>query len=184
MKKVFSIMKNITWVASYPKSGNTWIRTILYSAIFGKLDINGMGSFIPNFAYLASELLGDGFKDPMDIKYKWLETQKRISESAISKSKSCIIKTHNAAGNYDVGIFPNPKFSANAIYIVRDPRDIVLSFSHHNNETIEETSKKINGNYVLDGDIKNKIPVYMGSWSFNYNSWKQFKKTGRYFPKL
>lgn len=173
MKKVFSIMKNITWVASYPKSGNTWIRTILYSAIFGKLDINGMGSFIPNFAYLASELLGDGFKDPMDIKYKWLETQKRISESAISKSKSCIIKTHNAAGNYDVGIFPNPKFSANAIYIVRDPRDVAVSYSKHFNHSLKVATDKLNNDKLINLQPEDrKRGEFLSSWKNHVTGWK------------
>jgi hypothetical protein len=67
------------------------------------------------------------------------------------------------------------------IYIVRDPRDVVLSFAKHNNESIEITAEKIKKNYILDAENINKIPVYMGSWSYNYNSWKEFKKVNRYF---
>ena len=50
--------KNIVWLASYPKSGNTWIRAIVYAALFGQLNINELGKLIPSFAFAAS-LLND-----------------------------------------------------------------------------------------------------------------------------
>ena len=136
-------MKNITWIASYPKSGNTWIRAILYCAIIGELDINVLGKFIPSLANIASELLGDKFKNPMEIRFKWLEAQKRVSESAASKGIASILKTHNAAGDYDVGIFPNYEYAANAIYIVRDPRDVAVSYSKHFNHSIKIAANKL-----------------------------------------
>ena len=166
-------MKNITWIASYPKSGNTWIRTILYSAVLGRIDLNRIGNFIPNFAALASELLGDAFKDPMEIRYKWLETQKRISENAISQRKSCILKTHNAAGNYDVGIFPNSKFSANAIYIVRDPRDVAVSYSKHFNHSIKVAADKLNDDKLINLRREDrKRGEFTSSWKNHVIGWK------------
>ncbi len=166
-------MKNITWIASYPKSGNTWIRTILYSAILGKLDINGMGKFIPNFATLASDMLGNAFKDPMEIRYKWLETQKRISETAISQGKSCILKTHNAAGKYDVGVFPNSEFSANAIYIVRDPRDVAVSYSKHFNHSIKVATDKLNDENLINLQPEDrKRGEFTSSWKNHVTGWK------------
>ena len=66
------------------------------------------------------------------------------------------------------------------IHIVRDPRDVVVSFAHHNNQSIEKTTEMIIKDFVLDADLKDKIPIYMGSWSLNYNSWKTFDKTGKY----
>ena len=41
--------KNVVWVASYPKSGNTWVRSILYCAMKGKVDLNRIGELMPSF---------------------------------------------------------------------------------------------------------------------------------------
>lgn len=63
---------------------------------------------------------------------------------------------------------------------MRDPRDVALSFAHHNNKSIEETYKLITENYILDAEDMSRVPVYMGSWSFHYNSWKAFKTVNKY----
>ena len=66
------------------------------------------------------------------------------------------------------------------IYIVRDPRDVVISYAKHNDEAIETTLKKINENYFINNEVKDEVPVYVGSWSSHYNSWKQFKDVKKY----
>ena len=66
------------------------------------------------------------------------------------------------------------------IYLVRDPRDVAISYAHHNDQTLEETVEMINKNYVL-GLKKNIVPTYLGSWSNNYNSWRVLNKFKRYF---
>tara|TARA_A100001011_G_scaffold311368_1_gene328356 strand:- start:57 stop:896 length:840 start_codon:yes stop_codon:yes gene_type:complete len=171
----------ILWLASYPKSGNTLLRSFLSTYFFSK---DGIFNFdllenikqYPQPAFFYN--LGININDKHEVAKSHIQAQQAINKRG---KKFKFLKTHSGFVKMDGFSFTDLNNSLGVIYIVRDPRDIVLSFSHHNNETIEETSKKINGNYILDGDIKNKIPVYMGSWSFNYNSWKQFKKTGRYF---
>ena len=143
-------MKNITWIASYPKSGSTWIRSILFCALNGSLNINEMGNFIPNFATIASTYLGDNFQDPMDIRYKWQQAQKQLSQTALSKNQNLIIKTHNAAGKYDVGIFPSAEYSSNAVYIVRDPRDVAVSYSKHFNHSIKIAVEKLQDENLIN----------------------------------
>ena len=171
----------IFWLASYPKSGNTLLRSFLSTYFFSE---DGLFNFdlldnikqYPQPAFFHK--LGININDKHEIAKSHLEAQKLINQE---KKSFKFLKTHSGFVKMDGFSFTDLNNSLGVIYIVRDPRDILISFAHHIDETIEETSKKIKNNYILDGDTKNKVPVYMGSWSFHYNSWKEFKKTDRYF---
>lgn len=72
------------------------------------------------------------------------------------------------------------------IYIVRDPRSVVKSFANHNQMSLEEATNKILEFTTLTGEkkhslnMKDQVVTHMGSWSSNYNTWKEFKKLDRY----
>jgi len=51
-------MKQITWITSYPKSGNTWVRSILAKALFNNNDINALTDLIPSFHHLLQKKYG------------------------------------------------------------------------------------------------------------------------------
>ena len=65
------------------------------------------------------------------------------------------------------------------IYIVRDPRNVITSFANHNSQSKDQILKLMTNNYTTGND-KNELEVYVGSWNFNYNSWKVFKNSNRY----
>jgi hypothetical protein len=75
--------------------------------------------------------------------------------------------------------FSNIKNTLGVIYIVRDPRNVLTSFSHHNSKTIEETLELLINDRTI-GNEEDEVEVYVGSWSFNYNSWKIFKPSNKY----
>lgn len=169
-------MNNITWIASYPKSGNTWVRSILYCALNGSLNLNEMGNFIPNFATIANKYLGDKFQDPMDIRYKWQHAQKQLSQRASSENKNIIIKTHNAAGKYDVGVFPSTEYSSNAVYIVRDPRDVAVSYSKHFNHSIKIAVEKLQDENLINVQpISRTRGEFTSSWQNHVRGWQNSK---------
>ena len=71
------------------------------------------------------------------------------------------------------------------IYIVRDPRNVVTSYAHHNSISIEDSAERLThsieyGGNVGSDHISDRSKVYMGSWSSNYNSWKSFDDIGKY----
>lgn len=76
--------------------------------------------------------------------------------------------------------FTNSKNSIGVIYIVRDPRNIVTSLSNHTGKTIDNAAETINENFIFSKSKKKDIGEYVGSWSFNYNSWKIFNNVNRY----
>tara|TARA_B100000989_G_scaffold286543_1_gene255279 strand:+ start:4874 stop:5713 length:840 start_codon:yes stop_codon:yes gene_type:complete len=171
----------ILWLASYPKSGNTFLRSFLSTFFFSE---DGVFNFelldnikqYPQPAFFYK--LGININDKHEVAKSHIEAQKLINQG---KKSFKFLKTHSGFVKMDGFSFTDLSNSLGVIYVVRDPRDVLISFAHHNDETIEETSKKIKDNYIIDGDTKNKIPVYMGSWAFHYNSWKEFKKNDRYF---
>ena len=87
--------RNIVWIASYPKSGNTWVRSILYCATHGKVELNRMGDMIPSFTACVERVANDrGLSDIDDAAELWGDTQQWIS----SLGGFRVIKTHNVCG--------------------------------------------------------------------------------------
>jgi hypothetical protein len=166
----------IIWLASYPKSGNTWIRSIISSLLF-----TNDGVF--NFDYLKKirqfpghEYFKGLIKDPNDIheiKKTWLLAQEKINLDGKIK----FFKTHQ--GNYIIDKYPftNSQNTLATIYIVRDPRNLISSISNHYNISVEESSKFIKSTKFLKGKFEedNKtfkhVKALLGNWSEHYYSW-------------
>ena len=167
----------IIWLASYPKSGNTWIRSFLCAYLF--LDLNKESfSFdelrhIPSFP--SKKLFNAHGVDPknlQEVAETWIKVQRKINLN----KKINFLKTHNASGNYNKHYFTDKDNTLGAIYIVRDPRDVLVSYSRYIKKNIRETLKLISSdNHIgfledyegVEGEIR-------GSWSQHYNSWKNF----------
>ena len=172
-KQLFYMNKKITWISSYPKSGNTWIRAIIFCALRGYLDLNQIGDLIPNFSIFPNNLKNKNFSSPLDIRYRWSQAQKIL----VSKNENNIIlKTHNAAGKYDFGFFPQEEFTLNAIYVVRDPRDVAVSYSKHFKTSIRDAVRRINSEtHALSPDKhsnSNKGAEFTSSWKSHVQGWR------------
>ena len=168
----------IVWLASYPKSGNTWVRSFLISILFNKKkDFNLKDLNLIN-QYPSRRFFKNFINNPLDIhevKKNWLITQDKIN----SDKKIKFFKTHNSLCNLDNYYFTNFKNSLGAIYIVRDPRNLISSISNHFSKTIEEaknfilTPKIIAGRKKDGGMKKDDIKTLIGTWSEHYKFWKK-----------
>ena len=132
-------MRRITWIASYPKSGNTWVRAIVECIVHPErpLDINALGGTAPSFArltekYVAKNGISIPASAPGEVRRWWTAVQRELYQQA----DEIFLKTHNVAATFDTGPFPDPDSSARAIYILRDPRDVALSYAHHYRYTL------------------------------------------------
>jgi len=177
----------IIWLASYPKSGNTLLRSMISSYFFtkeGKFNfkiLNNINQF-PDFKIF--ENCGINTSDQMEIVKNYINVQKQIN----IKDKNLIrfVKTHSAFRSINGHQFTDLNNSLGVIYIVRDPRSVAKSYANHNQMSLERASDRMLEYNATLGGLKNpineadKILTHMGSWSSNYESWKEFKKSSRY----
>ena len=168
----------LVWLASYPKSGNTWTRaflsnlaTILAGEI-KELDVNAIGRFSAgeNFtSYYADRL---GFKPTEKHRKEVAALRHEVQQSIADQYDDLVfVKTHNGLVIDHGRSIINFAVTSGAIYIVRNPLDVAISLSHHMGETIDETIE-IMGLPDAETTI-NDLRVYeiWGSWSQNVASW-------------
>jgi len=158
----------IIWIASYPKSGNTWLRAII-SALEtdGKFNLNAFEKIFPFPPQSVFKKLTKNTNNIQEIKKYWIKAQDLINLDGKTK----FIKTHNLNCEIDGYRFTDMKNTLGAIYIVRDPRNVLISLSHFFDESLEESKKKLMKQLIYSGEKEVITPV--GSWSQNYNSWKK-----------
>ena len=161
----------IIWLASYPKSGNTWVRSLLSAYYYSK---NGDFSFelLKNIGlYPQKKYFDIKINKPGEINSYWDISQKKI----ISKKKKIILKTHNSLLALNGKNFTKPEYTLGVIYIVRDPRNVVTSLKNHYDLDYEQSldfmlnEKK----YIYDIREKNDYSDFhfLSSWSNHYKSW-------------
>ena len=169
--------KNVVWVASYPKSGNTWVRSILYCAMQGKVDLNRIGELIPSFPACVERVAQDNRIAEIDDAAKlWDQAQQWIS----SLPGNRVIKTHNLCGPVSGTRFPLSQCTLAAIYVVRDPRDVAISYTNHFGRTLEQAVSllQMEDNFTfMEANTFRKSVI--GSWRTHVESWM-----GAAFPVL
>ena len=167
----------IIWIASYPKSGNTLIRAILTSLIFsddGNVDFKNLrriNNFSNGFFF---KKFTSNYKNILETSKYWIKAQEELNKN----KKLKFFKTHNALCSIDGNAFTNDINTAGCIYIVRDPRDIIVSASKYYGTSHEETKNNMfNEKMDLINNIKNDpFNTFLGSWSGHYNSWVKNSK--------
>lgn len=165
----------IIWICSYPKSGNTWLRLLLanyFYATDGKpVTINTVQSVIRGdaSAVLYQKLCEEEGWDfasainDMDKRERFMQRYVQDSKGSVFlKSHSCFHQLNNR--------FYFPQNATKAfISIVRDPRDVLCSFSHHRGVPIEETWEVMkNQKNLLTSKIGKK--EYTSSWDAHVSS--------------
>ena len=177
----------IIWLASYPKSGNTFLRSLLTSYLLtedGKFDEKKLKEInqFPNLSLFKN--IGIDTSDDLEIVKNYIKAQEKIN--SLDANKIRFIKTHSSLNDINGYKFTDLKNTLGVIYVVRDPRSVVRSYANHNQLSLEDATDRLLEFGATIGGIKgsdfgsNQIVTHMGSWSSNYNTWKEFKKINSY----
>ena len=171
----------IIWIASYPKSGNTWVKSLLSSYLYSDNGIfnSNLSKKIQQFPdknyfkYFIQD-----FSDTKKISDYWITAQDRIN--LFNENKTIFFKTHSALCTYKNNSFTNKNNTQAVIYVVRDPRNVITSISNYYSLSIDESYNfMIDKNKIIseaEGGGKNfGISTVLGSWALHYKSWEKIK---------
>ena len=166
----------IIWIASYPKSGNTYLRSFISSYYFskkGKFNFDLLLNILqfPSLKFSKKNLYSD-----IEASQNWIYNQNQF----FGGEKINFLKTHNSLNEFKGNKFTTNDQTIGAIYIVRDPRNLISSISNHYSQTQEESFNFIinKNKMIMDDDIGGKnfgVATVLGSWSYHYKSWANSK---------
>lgn len=166
-------MKNggIFWIASYPKSGNTWVRCLIASLKAGgaSVDLKRMGNTVVHAAdrVWLERYIDVASEDLCALELRALRTQAYREFAAQGGGP---LKTHDC---YDPRLMP-PETTAGAVYIVRDPRDVAPSWADHLGVSVDTAIARMGERLIMSSRFdrwRPQVPQRFASWSENVASW-------------
>ncbi len=171
--------KNVIWLASYPKSGNTWFRVFLTNLFsesnepahindLKETSISSSRKIFDEYTGLTSSELT--FEEIDNLRPDVYRMQSKESDELLFK------KVHDQYYCLANGqaLFPSD-ISKGVIYFIRNPLDVLVSFAFHSSKTVENMMKSFNNHdfaFCKTPDkLQNQLRQIIGSWSDHVKSW-------------
>jgi hypothetical protein len=168
-------MGNIVWLASYPKSGNTWIRAFLANLIANRSDpvpLNDLAKYCDDEARPEFFNIVAGKPSTALSLDEIAAIRPRVHAFIAANARGTrFVKTHNYAGAFNGHPLHNAEVTAGAIYVVRNPLDVAVSMTHHFGLTIDQAIERLGNEQVATANDAMFVTQLLGSWSFNVRSW-------------
>tara|TARA_R110000824_G_scaffold118960_14_gene271912 strand:- start:29688 stop:30530 length:843 start_codon:yes stop_codon:yes gene_type:complete len=168
-------MGAIIWLASYPKSGNTWMRSFLHNLLMNAQEpvpINDLTRFC------VGESGGAPYAMRAQKPYDEIPPEEvarlrpLVHEDFTTVSPdSVFVKTHNYMGTWFDQPLHNMDVTAGGIYILRNPLDVVISLQHHFSVSLDEAIKRMATVSAGTSSGAGHVPEIHSSWSHHVESW-------------
>jgi hypothetical protein len=168
-------MAGIIWLASYPKSGSTWVRAFLHNLLQPRrtpYDINRLDDLVASASSRGwydtahgrpTEDLGDD-----DLLRLTPMAHARIARRS---SNDVFVKTHNRMGVLNGVDLTSGPLTAGAIYIIRNPLSVVVSAADHFGVSIDAMIDHLGDTSFRTASDAQHVSQYIGAWSSHVESW-------------
>ncbi|MAB12737.1 sulfotransferase domain-containing protein [Parvibaculum sp.] len=170
-------MGGLIWLASYPKSGNTWMRTFLHNFLMNAekpVSLNELTRFC------ISEVTSTHYRRRIQKPWEKVTLQDVMkirsavqADFTFASPDSVFVKTHNYMGDWLGYPLVNLNVTAGAIYMVRNPLDVVLSARDHFARPIDETIEIMGSSEGGVAKTDSHVPERYNTWSENVRSWTE-----------
>jgi len=165
----------ILWLASFPKSGNTWVRALLANYFDGgdkPVPINALPEMAAGDSQLWPYEKAAGRPLPNASVADLMPYRAKAHALLAPDPKRLVfVKTHNALRRIKGVPTITPDVTAGAIYILRNPLDVTLSYADHYGNTLSDTVEAMQSEALLTMGREDRAPDYLGNWSEHVRGW-------------
>ena len=164
-------MGKIVWLASYPKSGNTWVRAFLHNYIVNAETPHSINNLVDfSVAECAAAFYG---ADAASLTTEQVQALRPSVHKQLTQLQPDLVfvKTHNAHLSVHGIPLCTPAFTAGSLFMVRDPRDVALSYAAFTRRSVDEIIDFMNDTRASNAPDENQVFEHLSSWSQHAISW-------------